>query len=75
MPRHVRRGRFVSTHLHLNVAYVLIADQRARVRVKPDENTAVRWFLPSEIAPPLFHAGDVELYGRLLQRAREGVGE
>ena len=72
VPRHTRRGRFVGTHLHLNVSYVLIAGERARLAVNPDENTAVRWFRPAEIKAPLFGQGDIELYGRLLERAKEG---
>lgn len=40
---HVKRGRFVSSHLHLNVTYLLEADDRQPLRSKPDENSAVRW--------------------------------
>ena len=75
MPRHIRRGRFVSTHLHLNVSFILIVDENAPLAVNPDENTAVRWFDTDEIKAPLFSAGDVEIYGKLLARAREGQGD
>lgn len=40
---HVKRGRFVSAHLHLNVTYLLEADDTQPLRVKPDENSAVAW--------------------------------
>ena len=40
---HVKRGKFVSAHLHLNVTYLLEADAAQPVRVKPDENSAVAW--------------------------------
>lgn len=40
---HVKRGSYVSSHLHLNVTYLAIADPEAPVRVKPDENSGVRW--------------------------------
>lgn len=40
---HVKRGRFVSAHLHLNVTYLLEADDAQPLRVKPDENSAVAW--------------------------------
>ena len=46
---HVKRGRFVSSHLHLNVTYLLEADDAQPLRVKPDENSAVAW-LPLEQA-------------------------
>ena len=41
---HVKRGQYVSSHLHLNVTYLLEADDSAQVTVKPDENSAVGWF-------------------------------
>ena len=43
---HVKRGKYVSAHLHLNVTYLLIADDTDALSVKPDENSGVRWFTP-----------------------------
>ena len=45
---HEKRGRYVSSHLHLNVTYLLIADDGDALRAKPDENSGVRWFTPEE---------------------------
>lgn len=41
---HEKRGRYVSSHLHLNVTYLLEADPEAPVRCKADENSQVGWF-------------------------------
>lgn len=41
---HEKQGRYVSSHLHLNVTYLLIADDTDALTVKPDENSGVRWF-------------------------------
>ena len=41
---HEKRGRYVPSHLHLNVTYLLQADEREALQVKADENAAVRWF-------------------------------
>lgn len=41
---HIKKGAYVSSHLHLNVTYLLEADPAQPLRVKPDENEAVRWF-------------------------------
>ena len=46
---HVKRGQFVCAHLHLNVTFLLTADDRQPLRPKPDENSAVAW-LPLEQA-------------------------
>ena len=40
---HEKRGAYVSSHLHLNVTYLAIADPADPIRIKPDENSGVRW--------------------------------
>ena len=40
---HEKRGAYVSSHLHLNVTYLAVADPAQPVRTKPDENSGVRW--------------------------------
>ena len=47
---HVKRGQFVSAHLHLNVTYLLEADDVQPLRPKPDENSAVAWLPLDEAA-------------------------
>ena len=50
---HEKRGVYVPSHLHLNVTYLLEADEGEALTVKPDENSGVRWFTleESETAP------------------------
>ena len=43
---HEKRGVYVPSHLHLNVSYLLEADEEEVLRIKPDENSGVRWFTP-----------------------------
>ena len=45
---HVRRGAYVSSHLHLNLTYLVEADPTEPLRTKPDENSALAWFSPQE---------------------------
>ena len=49
---HVKRGRFVSAHLHLNATFLLTADDTQQIHCKPDENSGVQWM-------PLDQAADV----------------
>ncbi|MBR1607652.1 MAG: NUDIX hydrolase [Clostridia bacterium] len=46
---HEKRSQYVSSHLHLNVTYLLEADDSQATAAKPDENSAVGW-LPLEEA-------------------------
>ena len=41
---HEKKGRYVSSHLHVNVTYLIEADSDEELTVKPDENKALRWF-------------------------------
>ena len=41
---HIKRGTYVPSHLHLNVTYLLWADENDNLRIKEDENSGVAWF-------------------------------
>lgn len=41
---HWKRGKYVPCHSHLNVTYLLEADEADSLQEKPDENSAVGWF-------------------------------
>ena len=45
---HVKRGEYVSSHLHLNITFLLEADSEEAVSIKDDENSGVAWFSPAE---------------------------
>lgn len=40
---HEKHGQYVSSHLHLNVTYLVEADKLDPLRKKPDENSNVKW--------------------------------
>ena len=41
---HMKKGKYVSSHLHYNVTYLLEADPKDPLHHKDDENKAVAWF-------------------------------
>lgn len=49
---HEKHGRYVSSHLHLNVTYLLEADPSAAIRPKPDENSRWAGSLRRTLWPP-----------------------
>lgn len=40
---HVKRGKYVGSHVHLNVTYLLEVDENEVLQMKEDENSGVRW--------------------------------
>ena len=68
---HEKHGQYVSSHLHLNVSYLLEADPDQPIRRKADENSAVGWFTPEEAiaasSEPWFRE---RIYPKLIEKAR-----
>ena len=46
---HVKRGRYVASHLHLDCCYLWEADESAPLRARDGENTGVRWVPIGEV--------------------------
>ena len=68
---HVKRGKYVSAHLHLSIAYVLIASEKETLIVKEDENSDVNWFTLDKFTEDYFDINDVHLYNKLIDRAKQ----
>ena len=41
---HEKRGEYVASHLHMNVTYLLMADEEENLHICEDENSGVAWF-------------------------------
>ena len=46
---HEKRGKYVGSHMHLNVTYLLEADENEEIHIKEDENSGVKWVPINEI--------------------------
>ena len=40
---HIKRGKYVSAHLHLDVVYIMAADDKLPLIYKKDESKGVKW--------------------------------
>lgn len=67
---HIKKGKYVSSHLHLNITYLVEADSDEALFVKPDENSGVAWFTPEDAlkksTEPWFVAN---VYSKLIKKA------
>lgn len=67
---HEKRGTYVSSHIHLNVTYLLRAEDDD-LQEKPDENSGVGWFTPDEALRASTEPWMVErVYRKLNERAK-----
>ena len=46
---HVKRGKYVSSHVHLNLTYLLEVDENETLKIKEDENSGVKWIPIEEV--------------------------
>lgn len=68
---HIKKGKFVSSHLHLSFAYLLEADEEDELIIKPDENSGVRWMTFEEVIKHAAKEPQIqEVYAKILERAR-----
>ena len=68
VPSHVKRGRFVPCHLHLNMTYAFVGDDRDALQNKADENRAVRWLPIDKLADFVAEPAMLPIYRKILQR-------
>ena len=68
---HVTRGKWVPSHQHLNVSYLLVADESDALQIREGENSRVGW-LPAERLLEYTNEWQMDgVYAKLLARARE----
>lgn len=67
---HVKRGRQVSAHIHMNATFLLEADMTVPLRIKPDENSGVRWIPFEQINDNVTEDEMRPIYAKLMARAR-----
>lgn len=67
---HEKKGRYVSSHLHMNVTFLLEADSESALSIKADENSDVAWFTPEEALEKSTESWFVErIYKKLLAKS------
>lgn len=68
---HVKKGKYVSSHLHLNLTYLIEADESEMLKINPDENTGVRWFTFDDALSASTEPWMIErIYKKLIAKSR-----
>ncbi len=67
---HYKNGKYVNAHMHLSIAYVLVADQKASLRIKPNENSGVKWIPINQIENECKELIMHHVYAKLVNFAR-----
>ena len=68
---HIKRGKFVSSHLHLDCCFLIEADENDPLMIKDDENSGVKWIDIDE-APIITNEEKMRpIYKKLINKVRE----
>ena len=68
---HVKRGRYVNSHLHLNATYLLEADETEQLFIKADENSGIKWISLDDVEAACSSHWDWErIYAKLNAKLR-----
>lgn len=65
---HVKRGKYVSSHLHLDCCYLFEADENDSIRIKEDENKGVKWVNIGDVTKITSEARMVPIYNKLNEK-------
>ncbi len=69
---HMKKGEYVSSHLHLNVTYLLEADESETLTIKEDENNALAWFTFRDALKASTESWFVEnIYTKLIDKMKQ----
>lgn len=71
VPAHIKKGVYVSAHLHLSIAYLVEVDEEELLKVKPDENSGVKWISIEELDKYVDNEPDmIILYKKFLEKMK-----
>lgn len=68
---HVKRGKYVSSHLHLDCCYLFEADENAPIRIKEDENKGIKWVDIDDVVKITSESWMVPVYAKLNNKLKE----
>lgn len=66
---HWKHGHYVSSHQHLNLSYLLEADEEEHLQVKEDENSGVAWIPLERLRQKVTEPEMIPIYEKLIERA------
>lgn len=68
---HIKRGKYVSSHLHLNTSYVLIADENEKLVINQAETSDVGWVEVNRLQEYSNEPYLIEIYMKIVEKGRK----
>ena len=72
---HMKNGKYVNSHLHLNITYLIEADEAEKLSIKEDENSNAGWFTFSDAMAASSEEWFKEhIYAKLIEKLNNSNG-
>lgn len=68
---HMKKGKYVSAHLHISVAYLFEVGEKEKLIIKPDENSNVGWIPINEIDLYSNEVHMKKVYNKIISKIKE----
>lgn len=73
---HVKNGEYVSSHLHLNLTFLCIANPDLPIHIRPSENSQITWLEVDKIAQSVSEVWFMKhIYQKLIDKVKLLEGE
>lgn len=70
---HIKNGKFISSHLHINFTFLLKADENMKLKAKFDENSSVKWIPIDSISDYVSEKNMLPIYEKLNLKLKESI--
>ncbi len=65
---HVKKGKYVSPHIHLNITYLFEADEKDKIHILEDENSNIGWLTFQELLDNCEEAHMLPIYRKIIDK-------
>ena len=67
---HFKNNQYVSSHLHLNVTYVFVCDEKEKTKIKEDENSGIMWIDVKDLEKYCTEQQMIVIYRKIISSAK-----
>lgn len=71
IPMHNHKGKIVNSHLHLDAGFIFEASEDESLKIKPDENSDIRWMTFAEILQAVKAGQMTDIYPGLIAKTKK----
>ena len=67
---HEKRGEYISAHTHLNITYLLEADENENIHIQEEENSNIGWLTFEELISSTTEPHMLPIYQKIIQKIK-----